>query len=147
MTEADPTIGPDDPGKTHFYGDGCDDPHGRPGAGVGPPSESRPRPHRPEERCPVAGCPWEVGHRGSHGVEPPSESPSFEDLVLAAEVAWRNVLVAESQGLQADGCCSSETWRGHLCSYHQGFEDGVDVVLERLRALRAMTRSLTEEGT
>jgi hypothetical protein len=59
-------------------------------------------------------------------------------LADAAEVAWRNVLVAESQSLQPDGCCSADTWRGHLCQYHQGFEDGIDVVLDRLRAIGEM---------
>lgn len=24
-------------------------------------------------------------------------------------------------------CCGNDEWRGHLCQYHQGFEDGWDV--------------------
>jgi hypothetical protein len=61
------------------------------------------------------------------------EPPSISELVAAAEVAWRNVLVAESQALQPGGCCSADTWRGHLCEYHQGYADGIDVVLDRMR--------------
>lgn len=64
-----------------------------------------------------------------------SEEPSISELAAAAEIAWRNLLVLESQTLNADGCCSTDTWRGHLCQYHQGFEDGVDVVLDRLHAI------------
>lgn len=63
------------------------------------------------------------------------EPRSISELAAAAEVAWRNVLVAESQGLQPDGCCSTDTWRGHLCPYHEGYADGIDVVLERMRAV------------
>lgn len=66
---------------------------------------------------------------------PRDQPPSISELAEAAEIAWRNVLVAESQALQADGCCSAPVWRGHLCPYHQGFEDGIDVVLERLRVI------------
>lgn len=67
-----------------------------------------------------------------------ADEPTFADLAAAAEIAWRNVLVAESQGLNADGCCSTDSWRGHLCSYHQGFEDGIDVVLDRLHDIERM---------
>ena len=58
----------------------------------------------------------------------------------AAEVAWRNFLVAISQRQQADGCCGDPSWRGHLCQYHQGYADGIDVVLERMNAIREMLR-------
>lgn len=71
-----------------------------------------------------------------------SVEPTVNELADAAEVAWRNLLVAESQELQADGCCSADVWRGHLCPYHQGFEDGIDIVLDRLRAMGEMTSGL-----
>jgi hypothetical protein len=72
-----------------------------------------------------------------------SDEPTLSELADAAEIAWRNVLVAESQGLQSDGCCSTDVWRGHLCPYHEGYADGIDVVLERLRAIDAMMRPPT----
>lgn len=28
----------------------------------------------------------------------------------------------------ADGCCGDAKWRGRLCSYHQGYEDGLDMM-------------------
>jgi hypothetical protein len=67
-----------------------------------------------------------------------ADDPSISELADAAEIAWRNVLVAESQGLQRDGCCSTDTWRGHLCHYHQGYADGIDAVLDRMRAIGRM---------
>jgi len=70
-----------------------------------------------------------------------TDDPSLFDLRIAVEIAWRDVLVAESQSLQPDGCCSSDTWRGHLCPYHQGFEDGIDVVLDRLREIGRIART------
>lgn len=84
------------------------------------------------------GAPWAASFT------PPrhADEPSISDLVAAAEIAWRNLLVLESQTLQSDGCCSTDTWRGHLCQYHQGFEDGIDIVLDRLRAIREMTDGL-----
>jgi hypothetical protein len=64
------------------------------------------------------------------------------DLLHAAEVAWRDVLVAESQAQQPSGCCAGPEWRSHLCQYHSGYADGVDAVLDRLRALdQLMQRS------
>jgi hypothetical protein len=45
---------------------------------------------------------------------------------LAAE------LVAASQRLQPDGCCSTPEWRGTLCSYHEGYADGVDAAIAAL---------------
>jgi hypothetical protein len=63
--------------------------------------------------------------------EPPFISPS--DLVDAAADIWRDLLVTESQSLQPDGCCTDPSWRGHLCQYHQGYADGIDMVLIRLR--------------
>ena len=69
-----------------------------------------------------------------------SVEPSISEMIEAAEVAWRNVLVAESQSMQPNGCCADASWRGHLCQYHQGYEDGIDVVLERLRAIEQMMR-------
>jgi hypothetical protein len=30
-------------------------------------------------------------------------------------------------------CCGNKAWRGHFCSYHQGFEDGYDAALEALK--------------
>jgi hypothetical protein len=66
------------------------------------------------------------------------EPPPISELAAAAEVAWRNVMVAESQALQPDGCCSADTWRGHLCPYHEGYADGIDVALDRMRAIEEM---------
>jgi hypothetical protein len=72
--------------------------------------------------------------------------PSISDLADAAEIAWRNVMIAESQGLQPGGCCSADTWRGHLCEYHQGYADGIDAVLDRLRAVDAMLRAMRSQS-
>jgi hypothetical protein len=30
----------------------------------------------------------------------------------------------------AEGCCNNEAWRGRLCQFHQGYQQGVDVALE-----------------
>lgn len=32
-------------------------------------------------------------------------------------------------------CCGNEAWRGRLCSYHQGVEDGAETALEILRGI------------
>jgi phage tail tape-measure protein len=45
-------------------------------------------------------------------------------------------LVRDSQQAQKDGCCLQPSWRGHLCQYHQGYEDGAD------RALRLTGEAL-----
>lgn len=55
---------------------------------------------------------------------------TLTDLIVDAEIALRNYLVAQSQALQPDGCCSDPTWRGHLCPYHEGYADGIDMVLD-----------------
>lgn len=57
--------------------------------------------------------------------------------------------------LNFDGtvCCGDDAWRGHLCSYHQGWEDGRDQPDVR-RALASMwaddllasLRAITGEG-
>lgn len=31
---------------------------------------------------------------------------------------------------QEHECCGTPAWRGRLCSYHQGIEDGYDLALE-----------------
>ena len=31
-----------------------------------------------------------------------------------------------------DGCCGNAEWRGRFCQYHQGFEDGIDAVIDKL---------------
>lgn len=62
--------------------------------------------------------------------EPPFNS---SELLDAAVDVWRDLLVTESQSLQPDGCCSDPSWRGHLCQYHQGYADGIDMVLTRMR--------------
>lgn len=38
-------------------------------------------------------------------------------------------LLAASQQMQPDGCCSRPGWRGNLCGYHQGFVDGIEAAL------------------
>lgn len=38
-------------------------------------------------------------------------------------------LVRDSQEAQKDGCCLQPVWRGRLCAYHQGYEDGADRAL------------------
>lgn len=30
-------------------------------------------------------------------------------------------------------CCGDDAWRGHLCAYHQGYEDGYDEALRKVR--------------
>lgn len=47
--------------------------------------------------------------------------PSIDDVVEA--------LVRDSQEAAWDRCCLQPSWRGHLCQYHQGYEDGADVAL------------------
>lgn len=58
---------------------------------------------------------------------------------MPPRLPWRNLLVAESQALQPDGCCSADVWRGHLCPYHEGYADGIDKVLDWLRTVEWMT--------
>jgi hypothetical protein len=67
------------------------------------------------------------------------KQPPISELAAKAEVAWRDLLVAQSQVLQSDHCCLNDSWRGHLCSYHQGYADGIDAVLEQLHIIKAMT--------
>lgn len=33
----------------------------------------------------------------------------------------------------AEGCCMDDSWRGHACSYHLGFTDGMDALILMLR--------------
>jgi hypothetical protein len=47
--------------------------------------------------------------------------PSIDDIVDA--------MVRDSQESQKDKCCLQPSWRGHLCQYHQGYEDGADAAL------------------
>lgn len=56
---------------------------------------------------------------------------TFDDELIAR-------LIAESQGWQQDGCCSSDTWRGHLCQYHAGYRDALELVSDRLRDRRGV---------
>lgn len=44
-------------------------------------------------------------------------------------------LVKKSQSQDRDGCCSHPNWRGHLCLFHQGYEDGADAVLRAIGAI------------
>ena len=30
-------------------------------------------------------------------------------------------------------CCGDDQWRGHLCTFHQGYEDGADAAVVALR--------------
>lgn len=52
-------------------------------------------------------------------------------------------LTAASQALQPNGCCSDPTWRGHLCDYHQGFEDGIEAA--RPEGSAVIPRELVDE--
>jgi hypothetical protein len=47
---------------------------------------------------------------------------------IAERDAWADKVTAEV----AEGCCNNAQWRGRLCTYHQGFQFGVDETLERL---------------
>jgi hypothetical protein len=51
------------------------------------------------------------------------------DEMDAAIDAVVESLVRESQDAQPDGCCIGPENRGHLCPYHQGYEDGADRAL------------------
>jgi hypothetical protein len=52
--------------------------------------------------------------------------PSEFDLAVETVV---ESLVRESQELQPGGCCLDPGWRGLLCQYHQGYEDGAERAL------------------
>lgn len=51
-----------------------------------------------------------------------------------------DVIVADvldrSQRLQPSNCCLGPEWRGRLCQYHEGVEDGADAALRRLEHQR-----------
>ena len=36
-----------------------------------------------------------------------------------------------------DGCCGDHASRGHLCQYHEGFNDGVEMALAASEAMSA----------
>lgn len=44
-------------------------------------------------------------------------------------------LVKRSQELGRGQCCLAPTWRGHLCPYHEGTEDGADAALRAIGAI------------
>jgi len=35
------------------------------------------------------------------------------------------------------GCCGNDAWRGRLCPYHQGVEDGAEMAILQLRSQQA----------
>lgn len=37
--------------------------------------------------------------------------------------------------LRAKGCCGDRAWRGRLCQYHDGWEDGVMFAIEMIEKL------------
>lgn len=41
-----------------------------------------------------------------------------------------DALVASS----TEGCCMDESWRGRMCQYHQGYEDGIADAWDTLTA-------------
>ena len=41
-------------------------------------------------------------------------------------------LVRASIDRQPNGCCGNDAWRGHLCQYHEGYEDGLNKAQELL---------------
>ena len=44
--------------------------------------------------------------------------------LLAASLVARN----RAQAIES-GCCATDSWRGRLCSYHEGVEDGIYLAL------------------
>lgn len=66
-----------------------------------------------------------AGHDGDHEWTPFSKV----GVTLASRLAEpepdpaHEAALAHAKGV---GCCGGDAWRGHLCEYHQGFEDGYD---------------------
>lgn len=57
-------------------------------------------------------------------------------------------LVARS-GAQAteSGCCGTDSWRGRLCQYHDGVEDGIYLALDDAREnMAAHERGADHQG-
>jgi hypothetical protein len=50
-----------------------------------------------------------------------------EVIAVVGEVLKR------SQALNPD-CCGNDAWRGRLCRYHQGIEDGAEMAMLVLRS-------------
>lgn len=82
--------------------------------------------------CPVCGRtsyhPADIANRycGACHTYSASPEPSIAALLQESEEAMFNYLVAKSQALVSDGCCSDPSWRGHLCQYHEGLRDGLE---------------------
>jgi hypothetical protein len=49
-----------------------------------------------------------------------------ERVVLTDELIAEEVAASQFRAGRGGGCCSGPEWRGHLCDYHQGYEDGLD---------------------
>lgn len=58
------------------------------------------------------------------GIEP--DVPRFVDGRVNDHLMSR--LLGESTA----GCCADVPWRGRLCSYHQGYADGMDALADAL---------------
>lgn len=41
----------------------------------------------------------------------------------------------------AKGCCNNEEWRGRLCAFHSGYEQGVEVGIDAYATLLEATHS------
>jgi hypothetical protein len=55
------------------------------------------------------------------------DEKTLSELLVDAEIALRNYLVAKSQACHPRGCCSE---RRHLCAYHEGYSDALDLALD-----------------
>jgi len=44
----------------------------------------------------------------------------------AARVYQRAIQALYTEALSS-GCCGNDQWRGRLCTYHQGVEDGIEI--------------------
>jgi hypothetical protein len=42
-------------------------------------------------------------------------------------------------------CCGNDAWRGHLCPYHEGYEDGHGDMEDRVEELEAALRTARDE--
>ena len=43
------------------------------------------------------------------------------------------------------GCCADASWRGHMCQFHQGVEEGMDLLLEAVDS-GLVVAALVESG-
>lgn len=54
-------------------------------------------------------------------------TPYYESV--RALLTHRPYVVIGSRPIE---CCGNDAWRGHLCEYHMGWEDGIDAVLDHI---------------